>query len=258
MRDIHSPPYGFERYRRLPTIMPIPFGSSWAAATGGVVPQVAADNTGAALTNPMPPPYFALNTGAAGINKGIEVVYKMQPPGATDPNDGFAKASDADGHGFWRRIITLDALIVPRSTSGTLSGTSRSGIGMGAYAVVPPNPATTNNNLIRLYWRADNNTWELLTHKGDGVATAVITNVTGVAAPVIGRCSKLRIEHNPGQYVRAYINGILGAEAASNFKLPPAANAFACMVSMFCESGSASANVRAWVGGHVMEIIDLD
>lgn len=256
--DVASPPYGFERYRRLPTIMPVPFACSWDSNVGSLMPVIPANNTGAVIPTPTLPPYYPLNTGAAGINKGIEVIYSFVPSGVTNPNDGFAKASDADAHGFWRRVLTLDALIIPRSSAGTLSATSRAGVGLGAYTVVPPEPATTAINLVRLYYRADTLQWELLTHKGDGASAAVVTALSGVANPVNGRCSKVRIEHNPGQYVRAYVGGILGAEVASDFLLPPAANAFASCVSMFVESGSASANVRAWIGGHVLEIMDLD
>jgi hypothetical protein len=79
-----------------------------------------------------------------------------------------------------------------------------------------------------------------------------------VQAAIEGRTFKLRLHHKPGQFVRAFVNGRLGAELAPNFLIPPGATTYSSVLSAFAESGDVAVNVRSWVGQFQLAVFGLD
>lgn len=233
--NIHiSPaPWETEIYRHFPM-----FSSFYFEA----VPPIAVDNSGAAVPSILFRPTFSLTTGGVLANKTKEYGYSHVTQLGT--RDMFARPEDATSHGRWRRFHSLECLVCP-SSSATPSATMYAGIGMGSYLAVPPDPATTLDNVIRLVVQMNTLTWQLIVHPGNGVAAQSKTALVGVTAPVLGRVQHARIVYNPNAYVRAYVDGVLGAELTSGLPVVPPTTANNAYAMMLVTSGSLAGNCIA-------------
>lgn len=231
--DVKQPPFEFEDARRIPDIT----YSFDGAPTGAV------DNSGAAAPLLTQKPTFSLTTGASGINKTQEYFNSRQS--AIGFQDCYNEIADATTSGFWRRIHVLDCIVHLVGTAGSLSATSYAGIELGSYGAVPPDPATTVDNVVRLVIEADTLDWYLIVHKGDNASAASKTKLTGVNKAVAGRGQKVRLFYNPGQWVRAFVDSVMGAEVSSGLPVLAPTTPGTTSAGMLVTSGSASANVRA-------------
>lgn len=209
---------------------------------GDTLPIAFLDTTAAAVSSLFRPIWFH-STGAAVANKIAEYGYSashISLPSTT--RDIFALVADPGSTGMWRRHLSYDCIVQPTGFNATASATSYLGIGMGTYGVAPPDPAVTNHNVARLVVQGNTLTWQLITHAGDGVSAQVKTALVGVTAPVLGRSQHARIVVNPGQWIRAYIDGALGAEVAA-LPLAPITPPFMSH-GWIVTSGSVGGNVR--------------
>lgn len=240
--NVSSPTFDFDFSRRM--MFSFPFES---------VPSLIIDNSGAPAPVATNLPTVRLATGAIGANKTMEMAKTFSVQQGVAPNDILANVTDANAAGMWRRTIIFDTTLHIQSASGTLSATQRCGIGIGSFQAVPPDPAASANNVIRLYIRADTLTWELLVNRGDGITAPLITPLVGVPNAIINRSQRARIVYVPNQSITAIVDGITGCTVTSLLPLVPNTNAVPSYVSWFVTSGSSAnsacrgAFTAAWV-----------
>lgn len=238
---ISEPPFDSEFYRRAPYLFlheRVP--QSWGVDNSGVAVPTDGNQF---------PPFLRLNTGANGANKTQEYGTSLVAVGDASPgNDGFAIHGDPSNTGFWRRTHIVDCLVRCQAVAGSVIG-GKVGIEIGTYGVVPPDPATSPNNVVRVFMDATSvaggsGAWYVQTCPGDN-ATAPVTSAynAAVANSKLQRIYRVRLVHKAGQYVAGYVDGKLIARLTTGLPIATPANSTA-FVGWYVTSGSAAGNVR--------------
>ncbi len=256
MSDVCVPPFGFELHRRQPFLM---------GAYGNLTANQVVDNSGAVAPTGLNPS-IRLTSGGVGANKtqeyGTNIVAAGDNPLTTDI---FASHDDPDFHGFWRRDLHLSAFVRKQGYTGIQTPTSYVGIGLGSYAIPPPDPATAASNVVRLVLRTQDLSWYLITHRGDGVSAQVITPLNVPHQPInqisgagSSRSYRLDLYVKAGEYVAAAVDGIEGARITSGLPVVGLGPAALTLYSYFVTSGTdASSNVRGVFHSMMLETFGM-
>lgn len=217
-------PFFTEEYRRQERAYPGPeysfFGSGQLTAGSGIV--------GAA-------PDGDFDTGAAAAaNRIAENV----------EGSGGLILDRSAGIKFWARPQIAWVLVEPFTLG---ANPARFGIEIGSFNQVPPftNPRV-GEQVMQLFGRFDpvnGDDWRLTVNNGTTPAQTTVV-LAGVAPLLIQRSYQLMLVYQPGAYVRAYVNGILGAEVTT--VLPDQTAAENQYAGVFVTTEAAASRMRAF------------
>jgi len=217
MRTMISPPsWEFERHRR-GSIRWYPFdtlmfnGLSSAGSTRSLASPIVSLYSGASTATPQ--------------SRGCESVERKQGAATSDIWTGL------DGGNYWSRAHHITCFCGAGTSSITpIGGRFYYGIFLELWNLtngLPPLPATPIRPVVLLRYARNglleaspDERFELVTAVGDGVTASLVTRLTGVPGPISdlsasARTQRFEIFYEPGQYVEAYIDGILGARVTS-------------------------------------------
>jgi len=154
--------------------------------------------------------------------------------------------------GFWDRpMIAHTHLTMRKFDIG--NGTVKFGLGLGTYNLVPAAlpaadfPADALHNVVHLYRTMDvAPIWQLHvnTTKGGGTQTTVTLGTVTAPVSILGDTHRLSIYYKPDEYIKAMIDGVLGAEITNIAQLPdPATTPEEMGLSFFGYHQGAAATV---------------
>lgn len=157
--------------------------------------------------------------------------------------------------GWWGRQSVLETTQVVSENAASLNASSWAGFGLGnlqgaaslyAIAASPASP------IIIIYHKLSDNTWHLLSARGNSTAYSDV-QLAGVSAPALGVPANLRlvVDGINGRAL-AFVNGVLGGSITNASKLPLRGSNTMTGFHGFAQVGSSTAAVIDvfWIGAH--------
>jgi len=130
---------------------------------------------------------------------------------------------DDNGKSQWQYPTIASVVMAPGIPGNPVDSLCQAGFSIGSSNALT-DPANPGFGLAKLFYDCFNLRWMLRTAKGDGTAY-VDTALAGVTlAPLDGTPLRVMLVYNPGVSVQAYVNGVLGATAATSIPIATSAS----------------------------------
>ena len=191
--------------------------------------------TAAALRTDSPPKPEMRAQAAAGAQmaEGVEDV-GVFPPLSED-----MIGDRSQGFGLWTYPMIAWTRMRELSRDAG-NATAELGLEIGSFNVAPPFAVSANRDVVQLFTEMGTPSWKFRVNTSVGAGTLTLNTLAGVSAPgTVNAIYHLMIVYVPGQYVQAYVDGVLGFEQTTN--LPDVTQVNARGVGVYaCHQGAVA------------------